>query len=160
MMMAISILRRYVVLDIVFMRKVMVVNKTIFRYFLTVLLVTLVLSSSVSMVILSSQMLENTKHDMLYAVKLVDYQLDESHDLKAQVDALNPLAYNDQTRLTVIDTNGEVLADSGSEEIDENHKGREEVKQLSLIHISEPTRQAEISYAVFCLKKKKKKKRA
>ena len=30
---------------------------------------------------------------------------------------------------------------------------------LSLIHISEPTRQAEISYAVFCLKKKKKKNR-
>src|SRR5665213_3040582 len=28
--------------------------------------------------------------------------------------------------------------------------------KLSLIHISEPTRQAEISYAVFCLKKKKK----
>ena len=27
-----------------------------------------------------------------------------------------------------------------------------------LYHISEPTRQAEISYAVFCLKKKKKKK--
>src|SRR5665213_1386447 len=26
------------------------------------------------------------------------------------------------------------------------------VKELSLIHISEPTRQAEISYAVFCLK--------
>ena len=26
---------------------------------------------------------------------------------------------------------------------------------LSLIHIPEPTRQAEISYAVFCLKKKK-----
>src|SRR5678810_835223 len=26
--------------------------------------------------------------------------------------------------------------------------------RLSLIHISEPTRQAEISYAVFCLKKK------
>ena len=31
------------------------------------------------------------------------------------------------------------------------------VYRLSLIHISEPTRQAEISYAVFCLKKKKKK---
>src|SRR5665213_1560039 len=30
--------------------------------------------------------------------------------------------------------------------------------ELSLIHISEPTRQAEISYAVFCLKKKKKNK--
>ena len=31
--------------------------------------------------------------------------------------------------------------------------------ELSLIHISEPTRQAEISYAVFCLKKKKENKR-
>ena len=31
------------------------------------------------------------------------------------------------------------------------------VGTLSLIHISEPTRQAEISYAVFCLKKKKQK---
>src|SRR5678810_1491742 len=29
------------------------------------------------------------------------------------------------------------------------------IAHLSLIHISEPTRQAEISYAVFCLKKKK-----
>src|SRR5674476_1360559 len=28
-------------------------------------------------------------------------------------------------------------------------------ENISLIHISEPTRQAEISYAVFCLKKKK-----
>src|SRR5678809_1746533 len=33
---------------------------------------------------------------------------------------------------------------------------RKKSKHLSLIHISEPTRQAEISYAVFCLKKKKK----
>src|SRR5680860_1697992 len=32
------------------------------------------------------------------------------------------------------------------------------VYRLSLIHISEPTRRTPISYAVFCLKKKKKKK--
>src|SRR5680860_1678981 len=31
------------------------------------------------------------------------------------------------------------------------------VEDLSLIHISEPTRRTPISYAVFCLKKKKKK---
>src|SRR5450759_5898084 len=35
---------------------------------------------------------------------------------------------------------------------------REHGKTLSLIHISEPTRLGMISYAVFCLKKKKKKK--
>ena len=33
-----------------------------------------------------------------------------------------------------------------------------DVESLSLIHISEPTRRTPISYAVFCLKKKKKKK--
>src|SRR5678816_4775336 len=41
-----------------------------------------------------------------------------------------------------------------------NHEGNhgEDVKEyLSLIHISEPTRLLSISYAVFCLKKKKKK---
>ena len=32
--------------------------------------------------------------------------------------------------------------------------GEHRIIDLSLIHISEPTRQAEISYAVFCLKKK------
>src|SRR5674476_259181 len=32
--------------------------------------------------------------------------------------------------------------------------GNDAICMLSLIHISEPTRQAEISYAVFCLKKK------
>src|SRR5678816_252081 len=34
--------------------------------------------------------------------------------------------------------------------------GRDAVLRVSLIHISEPTRLLSISYAVFCLKKKKK----
>lgn len=104
-------------------------NKTILRYFLTVLVVTLALSSSISMVILSDIMLENTKHDMLYSVKLVEYQLDSQNNLKQQVDALNPLAYNSHTRLTIIDDDGTVLADSSNEGLEENHKGRKEVKQ-------------------------------
>ena len=36
-----------------------------------------------------------------------------------------------------------------------NELDKASITYLSLIHISEPTRQAEISYAVFCLKKKK-----
>src|SRR5665647_1715287 len=41
---------------------------------------------------------------------------------------------------------------------DQRHEaqaGRQPVQYLSLIHISEPTRRTPISYAVFCLKKKK-----
>ena len=37
-----------------------------------------------------------------------------------------------------------------------NKEAEELGYSLSLIHISEPTRQEAISYAVFCLKKKKK----
>ena len=41
---------------------------------------------------------------------------------------------------------------TGDEDYMKAHYLRQ-LKELSLIHISEPTRQAEISYAVFCLKK-------
>src|SRR5678809_1270705 len=46
------------------------------------------------------------------------------------------------------------LQDSPDEISDLRRMIIEDGYDLSLIHISEPTRQAEISYAVFCLKKK------
>ena len=46
----------------------------------------------------------------------------------------------------------------GSRQAAEVETGASLVSNLSLIHISEPTRRTPISYAVFCLKKKKKKK--
>ena len=46
--------------------------------------------------------------------------------------------------------NGLIKPTSGRVVVD----GLDLTQKLSLIHISEPTRQAEISYAVFCLKKK------
>src|SRR5664279_3129669 len=39
---------------------------------------------------------------------------------------------------------------------DGGHHRARAVEEISLIHISEPTRRTPISYAVFCLKKKKK----
>lgn len=121
-------------------------NKTIFRYFLTVLLITLILSSSVSMVILSNQLLENTEHDMFYAVKLIEYQLDDKQDLKEQVVPLNDLAYNDNTRLTIIDTDGDVLADSDEESIEENHRGREEVREALSDGVGYATRYSQTTH--------------
>src|SRR5665213_2687321 len=43
----------------------------------------------------------------------------------------------------------------GAEQLEPARRQQMISRGLSLIHISEPTRQAEISYAVFCLKKKK-----
>src|SRR5660397_162981 len=55
----------------------------------------------------------------------------------------------------------EVLSELSIEQLAQNERARKGTPMyyLSLIHISEPTRLRRISYAVFCLKKKKKKKR-
>lgn len=103
-------------------------QKAIFKYFALVLVITLLLSSAVSTVILSDRMLDNTKQNMAYAVKLINYQLDYSQPLDQQVIELNEMAYEDDTRLTIIDKEGNVLADSEKQDIEENHFARSEVK--------------------------------
>lgn len=104
-------------------------QKAIFKYFAIILTITLLLSSAVSIVILSDRMLSNTKENMAYAVKLIDYQLDYTQPLEHQVVELNQMAYDDTTRLTIIDTEGNVLADSEKDNIEENHFSRTEVKE-------------------------------
>lgn len=103
-------------------------NKSIFRYFCGVLFISLLICSGVSMVILSNQMLENTEREMLFSIKLLDYQLDYDGDLENQIDLLNPITYADNTRLTIIDENGNVLADTDKDS-SENHLNREEVQE-------------------------------
>ena len=103
-------------------------NKSIFRYFCGVLVTSLVICSVLSMVILSNQMLKSTEREMLFSIKLLDYQLDYNGDLNTQIDALNPLTYDDNTRLTIIDEKGTVLADTDKQST-ENHLERDEVQE-------------------------------
>lgn len=103
-------------------------NKSIFRYFCGVLVTSLVICSILSMVILSNQMLKSTEREMLFSIKLLDYQLDYNGDLNTQIDALNPLTYDDNTRLTIIDEKGTVLADTDKQST-ENHLERDEVQE-------------------------------
>ena len=58
------------------------------------------------MVILSDQMMQTTRKDMYYTVKLVENQIDYQKPLDNQVDKLNDLAYTKDTRLTIIDKEG------------------------------------------------------
>ena len=63
------------------------------------------------------------------------------HNVPTTLDRANAATMTEDSRIQV-------------EALDKNAKDFG-IHYLSLIHISEPTRQAEISYAVFCLKKKK-----
>ena len=75
---------------------------------------------------------------------------------------LNSISYfSNKTGLTKIKALGNLITDSELKHLkDSGITGVEysfDSLYLSLIHISEPTRRTPISYAVFCLKKKKKK---
>ena len=73
---------------------------------------------------------------------LVTLDLDDGSQVECEI--LTIFTVNEQDYIALLP-----LTEAG----EPNEDG--EVYILSLIHISEPTRQAEISYAVFCLKKKK-----
>ena len=108
---------------------------------------------------------------------ITPFKEDESIDFEALSRLIEYLIQNGTDYLVVLGTTAETptLTEEEKTEIKrfvvERTKGRiplvlglggnntRGIIDLSLIHISEPTRQAEISYAVFCLKKKKKKNR-
>ena len=98
--------------------------------------------------IISIKALSKTYKSGFEALKTVDLEIN-----RGEILAL--LGPNGAGKTTLISTIcGIISPSSGSVSVD----GFDIIKDLSLIHISEPTRQAEISYDVFCLKKKKKKK--
>lgn len=118
-------------------------TKSILRYFIIVLIVSLFSSCLLSATLISNHLLETTKHDMLYSLKLIDYALDYNQPLEGQIQDLNPLAYSDNTRLTIIADDGTVLADTALEHISEKHLEREEVKEALATHEGYARRKSE-----------------
>lgn len=118
-------------------------TKSILRYFITVLIVSLLMTTLLSAAFMSNRLLNNTKQDMLYSIKLIDYAIDRNQPLDQQIEQLNPLAYTDQTRISIIDTNGDVLADTYSQYVSENHSDRREVKDALKKGVGYATRHSE-----------------
>ena len=121
-------------------------RKSIFKYFIIVLIVTLVSSCSLTAALVSRTLLENTKHDMLYSLNLIVYALKDETSLQEQVMELNPLAYSDETRITVVDLQGNVLADTEDIYMYENHYNREEIQEALMDNVGYASRKSEITH--------------
>ena len=104
-------------------------TKSILRYFIIILIATLLSSCFISATLISNSLLSTTKQDMLYSLKLIDYAIDYQQPLEQQIEKLNPLAYSDQTRISVIDKRGHVVADTVSQSVSENHLDRQEIQE-------------------------------
>lgn len=103
-------------------------TKSILRYFIIILIVTLLSSCFLSATLFSNSLLMKTKDEMLYSLKLIDYAIDFDKPFEKQILELNPLAYAEQTRISIIDPQGNVVADTFSEDVSKNHLDRQEVQ--------------------------------
>jgi two-component system phosphate regulon sensor histidine kinase PhoR len=106
-------------------------KRAIFKNFIVVLVLALLLSGSIFSVVISNILLKNTRQNMLNLLHIMDETIDYDADLNSQIDILNILYESSKARITILDIKGNVLADSDvSDYINmENHIEREEVQQ-------------------------------
>ncbi len=106
-------------------------KKAIFKRFLFILMLALLLSASILEVVISNILLDKAEEDMLYSVRIADHGLNYDEDLINQVQKLKNIKGNENTRFTVILLDGIVVADSDVIDVStmENHSNREEVKE-------------------------------
>lgn len=108
-------------------------KRAVFQRFIFIISLALIVSGSIFAATISRIILERTEENMLYSVRIVDHGLDYAGDLKAQVDDLKEVKGNEDTRFTVIDLSGDVIADSDVKDSNhmENHRDREEFKEAA-----------------------------
>ena len=103
-------------------------KKAIFKNFTLIIILALIICSSVSTYIFSRLIFNHTVDNMIYSLQLADYILDYDQPLKDQIDQINSHTLNQDSRISVIDLDGTVEADSSVETPLENHLQRKEVQ--------------------------------
>lgn len=103
----------------------------IFRKFIQLLMLALILNSLILYIVTSSVILKNTREDMIFTLETIDRALDYEGDLGCQAERFSQAAKFNNSRLTLIGPNGTVVADTGVQDASEmgNHIQREEVQE-------------------------------
>ncbi|HCM12185.1 MAG TPA: two-component sensor histidine kinase, partial [Lachnospiraceae bacterium] len=106
-------------------------KRAIFKKFIIILSLVLFLSGSIFSMAISDIMLDKTRNNLLYTLRMADFSIDYKKNLKEQVDSLKAIENEEATRFTILDFEGNVLADSNLTDYTkvENHSGREEIEE-------------------------------
>lgn len=105
-------------------------KKDIFRKFITILGIALLVNSAVSYIMISRVLLDNTKESMRYTLEILDKSLDYEGDLEEQLHDYEERITNKEARFTIITVSGEVCADNSADAWTmPNHSDREEFAQ-------------------------------
>lgn len=106
-------------------------KRAIFKKFILILSIVIILSGSIFSMVISNIMIDKTRSNLLYTLRMVDNSINYNRNLKGQVDALSIIENSESTRFTIFDFDGKVLADSNVDDHTtmENHRNREEIKE-------------------------------
>lgn len=110
-------------------------RRAIFKKFLQMLFLALVLNSIIFYIVTGSVLLKTNRQNMIFTLEALDCLLDYSADLKEQAESLEQMADFGYSRFTIIKRDGTVVADTGMQDLAtmENHMEREEIQE-SLLH--------------------------
>ena len=88
-------------------------KKSIFKKFVLMILLALLVSSTVFSLVMSRRILGQTEEKLADTLRLMDYILDYEGDVESQIESLCAIDGNENSRATVLRADGQVLADSG-----------------------------------------------
>lgn len=103
----------------------------IFRKFIQLLLLALLLNTAILYIVTGSVILNNSRNDMVFILHTIDSALNYEGDLEEQAEKLSKSASLNDSRLTIISPEGVVKVDTGVKDTSEldNHMQREEIQE-------------------------------
>ncbi len=113
--------------------------------FTSVLLLALGISSIIAYYFIGNRMLESNISNMLNTLHVVDHSFNYEGDLQEELSELQDGSLDKNTRITIIDKTGTVLADTEVADIEklQNHIGRDEVQKALRSEYGYATRYSE-----------------
>lgn len=120
-------------------------RKAIFKKFLQLLFLALLLNTIIFYVVTSSVLLKKSRENMMFTLETMDSLLDYSSDLGEQEKKLYDLSGISSSRFTIIKRDGTVVADTevGDAAVLENHMEREEIKEAMRSGVGHVIRRSE-----------------
>jgi len=99
--------------------------------FISVLVVALAISSLIAYYFIGNQMLDENINNMLNTIHVVDYFIDYDGNIQDQLTKIHQRTLGDKTRITIINMEGTVCADTDATEPEklQNHLEREEIQE-------------------------------
>lgn len=106
-------------------------KKVVFKNFIFIIVLALLLSGSLFSLLISNLLSKNTRQSMLNMLHIMDQTFDYEADLKVQIDRLAIIYESNRARVTIMDIEGNVLADSNVSDhmYMDNHIDREEIEE-------------------------------